>query len=147
GSIEAIRLKRNRDEFLRLASLHAQYETLYRSQEKLARDLAESCNRMWLDQNTFNQKYAAPFTILYSGSVEPKNRKPPVFEFDDRPYPRSLSELIELAEQHKTDAAQDRDRAAMFAQGATYHAALKKQYARAANRPWSSVGPVPPPPV
>jgi tetratricopeptide (TPR) repeat protein len=139
-SIEAVRLRRLRDRYLRAASDHAAWEIANLNLEQSASAQAEN----WDSRN-------ASFDTLESALSTPG--KP---DRDNVRLPKRLSRMktnpaIEAlrsknAVMLKDFAAECRDEAARYARSAAYHAAQKRKYLHAVGRPWWPVEPDPPPP-
>ncbi len=127
GSLEAIRLKRYRDECLTRAATHAESERYSRGMEHMAREMAETAESFLaiLQRWTVSRGSFLRMTTI----IREAERK-----------------RAELAEQQKRSAADERGQEARYAEYAAYHEALKRKYLRAAARPWQSVEPDPPPP-
>ena len=116
-SIEAVRLKRWRDVALKRAQVHAQLEQLNRDLERSALEMVKT------------YEWSAVRDPVFSQRLEQWARK-----------------WAEFVAQQKAGAAQERDRAAKYAEAAAYHAALRGKYLRAAAQPWRAVEADPPPP-
>lgn len=116
-SIEAVRLKRWRDVALKRAQEHAQHEQLNRDLERSALEMVKT------------QEWIADRDPALSRRLERLDRK-----------------WAEFVGQQKAAAAEERDRAAKYAEAAAYHAALRWKYLRAAAHPWLPVEADPPPP-
>lgn len=134
--IEVFRLKRFRDQFLAKAKEHEAWEATY---SELQMDIAASSE----------SRRALTLEMESDLAKLPQRRKPLVFgrnsameELEKKMTDRAKAE----ADAEKRWAAEDRDRAAKFADYAAYHAALKQKYLRASERPWRSLEPDPPPP-
>jgi tetratricopeptide (TPR) repeat protein len=127
-SIEAIRLKRWRDESLRRAQAHAQYERSYLAFEEFSRGMA----KLYSDSAQKFEKRSSPGVLSRLLGFK---SWPEIAEFQSK-----------VAEREKASAIEERDRAAKFAEAAAYHSALKRKYLGAASRPWLFVEPDPPPP-
>jgi tetratricopeptide (TPR) repeat protein len=134
--IEVFRLKRFRDQFLAKAKEHEAWEATY---SELQMDIAASSE----------SRRALTLEMESDLAKLPQRRKPLVFgrnsameELEKKMTDRAKAE----ADAEKRWAAEERDRAAKFADYAAYHAALKQKYLRASERPWRSLEPDPPPP-
>jgi Tfp pilus assembly protein PilF len=132
--IEAVRLKRLRDQFEARANVHAQLELFYRNAEKSKRESAvqseadRAATLSLLDMSLQER----PSLGKRSGEIN-KLR----VEARDR--------LKAQTESEKLEAAEAQDQAAKFAYYAAYHDVLKQKYLRASELPWRSVEPDPPP--
>ena len=127
-SVEAIRLKHQREQYLKLASENGQSEKLYRNLER---------NQLALAQ------------IDESSAELPWNTRRPVIPFvypDDTHIPEMNEIWSRIARQRRDDAKRERAQAKLSHETAEYHAGLKQKYLAAAARPWLSIGPDPPPP-
>jgi tetratricopeptide (TPR) repeat protein len=124
GSIEGIRLKRKRDEYLKIAATHAQFEAGNRQMQLSSVEMVQS-------------------TESFSEQMKALQRS-----FPGRSPRFAEMEKIQskFAEDQKAIATRERQEAAKYASLAEYHGALKGKYLRAGARPWISVEPDPPPP-
>jgi tetratricopeptide (TPR) repeat protein len=127
-SIEAIRLSRLRDRYLKLASDNGQSETLYRTLERSQLSLAE------INESSaeFRRKILRPVI--------------PFVYPDDAHIPEKDLTSARIARKETDDARSARAQAKLHRETAEYHAGLKQKYLAAAARPWLSIGPDPPPP-
>jgi hypothetical protein len=131
GAVEAVRLKRQRDEYRKIAAEHALDEALYRGMENDAIDSAQLYESLQESTRVFNEIKSRPRLQGPAGQQI-----------------REMSLLgAELGAQGKDDAAQERAGAALYHKSAAYHAALKKKYLAAAAHPWRAIEPDPPPPA
>jgi tetratricopeptide (TPR) repeat protein len=127
-SVEAIRLKRARSEFLTRASANTSAETYYRTLEQSQLQLALAHESIAENSETFHGP-AIPFVYPHDADS------------------RELYERwAEAAGQRSHDAKRERAQANSCHDMAEYHAALKQKYLAAAARPWRSIEPDPPPP-
>ena len=127
-SVEAIRLKRQRERYLKRASENGQSEMVYRKLERNQLSLAQ------VDES---------FAEFH------RNTRRPVIPFvypDDAHIPETDLTWARIARQQKEDAKRERAQAKLHHETAKYHAGLKQKYLAAAARPWLSIGPDPPPP-
>jgi tetratricopeptide (TPR) repeat protein len=134
-TIEAIRLKRRRDVFLKLAQAHARDEQLNLVIVRSARQqvaMAESTLE-WLG-----------FLSLESGKAEALGS--PYSDPALRQWLEAFSWRRAEIERVRWNAAWHRDRAAKHAEMAAYHLSLERKYLRAAAGPWWSVESDTPPP-
>jgi tetratricopeptide (TPR) repeat protein len=126
GSVEAVRLRRQRDEFLKKAAEHA-------AREELALEMERSFVEM------------AQFSQSLSERLAPRLNR-----FGLRVAGGRLAEIAEkqsgMVKQQNEDAAKQRGQAVLYHKSAAYHAALKRKYRDAASRPWRSIEPDPVPP-
>ena len=127
-SVESIRLSRQRDRYLKLASENGQSETFYRTLERSQLSLAE-INESSAEFHRKIRRPAIPF-------VYP----------DDAHIPEKDLSSARIARKETDDARRARAQAKLHHDTAEYHAGLKQKYQAAAARPWLSIGPDPPPP-
>jgi tetratricopeptide (TPR) repeat protein len=132
ASIEAVRLKRQRDEFLKRAAEEAKYESDDLQWERFLTESAES-----EESRSEQDKLARSAFKGSTGLSEKRSQILAVLE---------AQQSIWAAES-RIETARQRDQAKLHASGAAYHAALKRKYERAAMSNWSSVEPDAPPPV
>jgi tetratricopeptide (TPR) repeat protein len=129
-SVEAIRLKRQRDKFRSLAAGHGQQETFYRQMEQSAIEMAQIEESSGESTTAFFESMRNPAQPRFGGPKAQEMRR----------------RWAEFTEQQKDEAAKERAQAAMYHESAKYHAALKQKYLRAAACPWRSIEPDGPPP-
>ena len=127
-SVEAIRLNRQRDRYLKLASENGQTELRYRTLERGQLALAE------IDES--------------SAELSSRVRRPviPFVYPDDAHIPEKNLGWARIAREKRADAKRARAQAKLHHETAEFHAGLKQKYLAAAARPWLSIGPDPPPP-
>jgi tetratricopeptide (TPR) repeat protein len=139
SSIEAIRLRRWRDEFLMRAQAHAQYERINLESEGLARNMTKFYRDSAESDEASSKRWSSPGVLSRLLGFK---GEPGLAEIHS-----NLAEIhSKQAEREKDLAIQGRDQATKYAEAAAYHAALKRKYLRAASRPWLPVEPDPPPP-
>jgi tetratricopeptide (TPR) repeat protein len=132
AGIEAVRLKRFRDHFVRKATEHTGWEKMYSNIEKNGREVA-----------ALNEVHIAnTLRWLELQKVHARGTLPRATE--DR-IEKMTEEVRASIETSKEDAVKERARLAKFLKYAAHHAALKQKYLRASHRPWRSVEPDPPP--
>lgn len=127
-SVEAIRLRRARSNFLKLASENDQNERLFRLLEASRLSMAD-----------INESYAE----------HSKTIRRPLIPFvypDDANIPEMNEQWAEAARQKSDDVKKERAQAKIHHEMAEFHAALREKYLAAAARPWQSVEPDPLPP-
>jgi tetratricopeptide (TPR) repeat protein len=144
-SLEAIRLKRRRDEFLKRAVTHAQLERVFRDSGAALRKVAaleESVPEL-LGNHSASQGIGYTKTSLLGISSRTRTL---IRESQRKPAELAERKPVELAELRQKAVARHRSLTARFAESAAYDTALKQKYLQAAARPWQSVEPDPPPP-
>jgi hypothetical protein len=130
GAVESIRVKRQRDEYLKIAGEHGIDEALYRGLERDAIDSAQLSETLLESMSVLNEIRSRP-RVLGSAGQQIREMSLPG---------------TELGAQEKEDAANERAGAALHHKSAMYHAALKRKYLAAAARPWRRIEPDPPRP-
>ena len=134
-SIEAFRLKRQRDTFLKLAAEHEDIEKIYRQAEQFNLEMAQLSESSFAMEESFRTKVDERIKAgseLRSRAIQSRHER------DDR--------LTEFARKRKEAGRQNRLDAAVYHRSAMYHGTLKQKYRAAAARPWRSIEPDPPPP-
>jgi tetratricopeptide (TPR) repeat protein len=127
-SIEAIRLSRQRDRYLKLASENGQSEIVYRTLERSQLALAQ------IDESSAELSWRIRRPVI------------PFVYPDDAHIPEKDLTSARIARKKSDDAKSARAQAKLHHETAEYHAGLKQKYLAAAARPWLSLGPDPPPP-
>jgi tetratricopeptide (TPR) repeat protein len=126
-SVEAVRMRRARSSFLKLATENEQSEKFFRILAKNHLLMAEGLESAARHLGTI-QRPVIPF-------VYPQDE-------ETREPHQSWAEAV----RQRTDASRSRAQAKMHQETAEYHAALKQKYLAAAARPWQSIEPDAPPP-
>ncbi len=127
-SVETIRLKRQRERYLKLASDNGQSEIHYRTLERSQLSLAQ------IDESS--AEFTSKIRIPVIPFVYP----------DDARMPEMNLSSARIARKKRDDAKRERVQAKLHHATAEYYAELKQKYLAAAARPWLSIGPDPPPP-
>jgi tetratricopeptide (TPR) repeat protein len=135
-SVEAIRLKRQRDKFRSLAAQYGQLEARSRRLEQRSIETAQIGDS--------GGELAKKLNEIMSQSVSPRRGGQDAREMRRRR--AEFTEQLKHTEQLKDVAAKVRAQAAMHHKRAEYHAALRRKYSAAAARPWRSIEPDGPPP-
>jgi tetratricopeptide (TPR) repeat protein len=127
-SLEAVRMRRARSNFLKLASENGQSEVLDRIQEQNHLAWAQT-RESSLELSRAMRGPVIPFVYPHDADSQ---------ELNDG--------WEEVVRQRSDEAKKMRAKAKVHHDTAEYHAALKQKYLAAAARPWLSVEPDPPPP-
>ncbi len=115
GSVEAIRLKRQREEFLKIAAAHGMDEAIYLIREGGAADMAEIAEAYPAQMKEIRRSFPIPPLPRTHGEVFKKlNQRRASIE----------EQRSKDAERQKAIAAKHREEAAKYAEFAAYHTAL-----------------------
>jgi len=132
GSIEAVKLKQQRDTYLKQAVLHEQKEAFWRKMEQTDIKMAQLRESSLEAQKSMRTTARQEIEALSGARRELSERV-------DRVLADDLKQKEEFAERYRANVAR-------YHKMATYYAALMRKYRAAASRPWRSIDPDPPAP-